>query len=74
MIPTLLLLGLILGPWWRVVVPAAAVGWPAFLIATNVDRGLGFAVSAGSLAVANVAIGVLLNRWLARLSRAAERT
>jgi hypothetical protein len=58
-IPTLLLVGLLFGRWWKIAVPVAVVGWPALLIATGVDSGFGFAVSAGLLAAANVAVGVL---------------
>lgn len=69
MIPTLLLVGLVLGRWWRVVIPLATVGWPVLLIVTGVDSGLDFGVAAGLLAVANVGIGVLLNQVVRRLVR-----
>ena len=67
MIPTLILLGLVFGHWWRVAIPAAAVSWVAILIATGVDDGVGFAFGAAALAVANVAVGVLIHQalWLA---------
>jgi hypothetical protein len=55
----LLLIGLVLGKWWRIVVPAAAVGWVVALVATGVGSGLAFALGAGLLAVANVIVGVL---------------
>src|SRR5215217_7570191 len=29
MIPTLLIVGLVLGRWWRVVIPAATIAWPS---------------------------------------------
>lgn len=34
MIPTLLLVGLVLGKWWRVVIPAGAIGWAVLPIVT----------------------------------------
>jgi hypothetical protein len=60
-IPTLLVVGLVFGRWWRIVVPIAVLGWPALLIATDVAHGLSFALVAGALAAANVLIGVLAN-------------
>ncbi len=62
MIPTLLLVGVVLGRWWRIVVPLAVVGWVVLLITTGVDSGLVFVVEAGLLAAANVIVGVLLNQ------------
>jgi hypothetical protein len=57
-IPTLLLVGFVLGRWWRVVIPAAAIGWAVLLIVTGVDSGLSFAVAAALLGAINVAVGV----------------
>ncbi len=62
MIPTLLIVGVVLGRWWRIVVPLAVVGWVVLLIATGVDSGLVFVVEAGLLAAANVIVGVLVNQ------------
>ena len=66
MIPTLILVGLALGRWWRVVIPLAAVGWPILLIVTGVDSGFDFVLAASALAIANVTVGVLVYRvlWL----------
>jgi hypothetical protein len=61
MIPTLLLVGVVLGRWWRVVVPLAMIGWVVLLIATDVGSGSRFVVEAGLLAAANVIVGTLLN-------------
>lgn len=60
MIPTLLLVGLVLGRWWRVVIPAAAIGWAVLLIVTGVDSGLSFAVAAALLGAINAAVGVVV--------------
>jgi len=71
-IPTLLLIGLALGRWWRVVIPLATIGWAIALIVTDTGSGLGFALGAGLLAAANLAVGVLVfqgGRSLFRLSR-----
>jgi hypothetical protein len=66
MIPTLILVGLVLGRWWRIVIPLVAVGWPALLIVTGVDSGFDFVLAAAALAIANVTVGVLVYRalWL----------
>ena len=66
MIPTLILVGLALGRWWRVVIPLAAVGWPILLIVTGVDSGFDFVLAASALAIANVTVGVLVYQvlWL----------
>jgi hypothetical protein len=68
-IPTVILLGLIFGHWWKATLVTAAVGWPLLLIATGVDSGLDFALGAAALAMANAAIGILPNRLLWLLAR-----
>ena len=67
MIPTLLLVGLVLGRWWRGVIPAAAIGWAVLLLATGVDSGLPFAAAAALLGAINAAVGVVVFQ-AARLS------
>ncbi|MCZ7429823.1 hypothetical protein O7607_29080 [Micromonospora sp. WMMA1949] len=62
MIPVLILFGLVLGRWWRSSLVAAALGWPALLVATGVtDVGAGL-LGAAVLAVANTGAGVLLHQ------------
>jgi hypothetical protein len=73
-IPTLLLVGLLLGPWWRVVIPVAAVGWAVLLITTGVDSGFGFALSAALVGAVNVGVGVLLYQALRFSLRAVRRS
>ncbi|MGZ4155486.1 MAG: hypothetical protein ACXVQ0_13505 [Actinomycetota bacterium] len=65
MIPTVILVGLVFGRWWKVVVPAAVIAWPVLLITSGIDSGLAFFVNAGALAAANVVVGVFLF-WLLR--------
>ncbi len=60
MIPTLLIVGLVLGKWWRVVLPTATVGWLVLLMATGTGSGLDFAAVAALFAVANLAVGALV--------------
>jgi hypothetical protein len=59
-IPTLLLVGLVLGRWWRVVIPAGAIGWAGLLMVHGVDSGLSFAAAAALLGAINVAVGVVV--------------
>jgi len=71
MIPTMILLGLVLGRWWLPALGTAAVGWPLLLLATVVigfDEGLVVAGSAG-LAVANAGVGVLTHQACLRAYR-----
>jgi len=59
-IPTLLLLGLVVGRWWKLVIPLGAVGWAVLLIVTGVDSGATFAVGAAAVAAVNLAVGALV--------------
>jgi hypothetical protein len=59
-IPTLLLLGLVLGYWWKLVIPIGAVAWVAVLTLTGVGSGVDFAIGAALFAAANLAVGVLV--------------
>jgi hypothetical protein len=65
-IPTLVLAGLVLGRWWRVVIPLGIIAWIGLLIATHVGSGVGFAISAGGVALVNLAVGVIVFQsiWL----------
>jgi hypothetical protein len=73
-IPTLILVGLIFGRWWRIVIPLAAVGWAVLLIVTGVDSGFVFALGAAAIAIPNVAFGVLVHQALWLLVRRATTT
>ncbi|MEU4790610.1 hypothetical protein ACFWRG_13605 [Micromonospora tulbaghiae] len=62
MIPVLILFGVLLGRWWRSSLVAAALAWPALLVATDVmGVGTGLLGAAG-LAVVNTGVGVLLHQ------------
>ena len=69
MIPTLILVGLVFGRWWRIVIPLAAIGWAVLLIVTGADSGFVFALGAAAIAMPNVALGVLVHRALWQLVR-----
>lgn len=67
MIPSLLLVGLVLGRWWWLPLLLAAAGWPALLLATGamtVGPGL---VGAAGLAVLNAAVGVAVHQAVRRV-------
>lgn len=69
MIPTLIVLGLLLGRWWWQTLLAAAVGWPLLLVMEGVitaDAGLAGALVFG---VGNAAAGVLMHQAVLRLVR-----
>lgn len=69
MIPVLIVLGLTLGRWGRTCIALAAVAWPALLVATDVIEIEPALPAASLLAVANVGVGVLVNRAVAGLWR-----
>jgi len=60
MIPTLILLGVVLGRWWRWTPPTAAVGWPLVLVASGVTTSPGELFAGAALAVANTGLGALV--------------
>lgn len=63
MIPTMILFGLVFGRWWRLSLVAAALGWPALLVAGGVmDVDVPLLAEAAGLAVANTAVGVLVHQ------------
>jgi len=68
MIPTMLLVGLVVGRWW--VIPLGALGWAVLLLATG-PLGAGEILAAGVLGAANTAIGVLVRRLGSRALRRA---
>ncbi len=61
MIPTLLVLGAVVGRWWAV--PAAALGW-VVLVAAAGDCGPDCWPPAAALASVNTAVGVALRKVL----------
>ena len=69
MIPTVLLVGVLFGRWWKITVPVAVLGWPSLLIASGIDSGFQFALAAALLAAANVVAGVLAHQAVTLLVR-----
>jgi hypothetical protein len=60
MIPTLLLVGLAFGKWWRISIPAATIGWALLLLATGVVSDLTHVAGAAWFGFINVTVGVLV--------------
>jgi hypothetical protein len=58
-IPTLLVVGLVLGRWWKVVIPVATVAWVILLIATDTGSGVALVAGAALFGAINTTIGVL---------------
>jgi hypothetical protein len=59
MIPTMIVVGLVLGRWWWLALAVAGVGWPAVLWSQGIIDS-GQVAGAALLAVANAAVGVLI--------------
>lgn len=74
MIPVLLVLGAVLGRWWRTTLVVAAVGWPAVLVTTAVMELEPALLGASALAVVNVGVGLLFHHAVAWAWRSLRRT
>ncbi len=72
MIPTMILVGLLLGRWWKSALVAGALSWPALLwidgVITTPERVAGAAV----LALLNTAVGVGVHQLVLGLTRLAR--
>ena len=60
MIPTLILLGLLVGRWWGLAMIVGTAGWPAVLLTGGVVRTGPGLLAATGLAAINTGVGVLL--------------
>lgn len=69
MIPTVILLGLIAGRWWRATLLVAAIAWPAWLVAGDAMELEVALLGAAAAAVLNAAAGVAVHQALLRLAR-----
>jgi hypothetical protein len=68
-IPTVLLVGLIFGRWWKITIPAAVLAWPALLIATGIGSGVRFAFDAALFAAGNIVAGVITYQAIRLIAR-----
>jgi hypothetical protein len=62
MIPTMILLGVIFGRWWRITLVGAALAWPLLRVVTDVVGINASLVGAAALAVVNAGVGVLVHQ------------
>lgn len=62
MIPTVILLGLVLGRWPAAAIVSALIGWPAVLAVSGAMHVEPALVGAAGLAVANVVLGILVHQ------------
>jgi hypothetical protein len=74
MIPTMILFGFVLGRWWKVTVPLAAVAWPLLLLADGIHLDRWEAIEAAFLGAANAAVGAAGFLAVAGLARMALRS
>lgn len=63
MIPTLIVVGLVLGRWW--IIPPVALLWSIVLALTGVLSGTQDLVAAALIGALNVAVGVLVHKGIA---------
>jgi hypothetical protein len=68
-IPTLIVLGLVIGRWWRLAMIVGTAGWPAVLLAGGVVRTGPELLAATGLAAINTGVGVLLHQCGLRVVR-----
>lgn len=72
MIPSMIVVGLLFGRWWRTTLITAAVLWPALVVWTAGPVTAGQVIAASFLGVANAAVGVLVHQavlWAIRRRR-----
>jgi hypothetical protein len=60
--PTLILVGLVFGRWWRLTLIAAIIGWPVLLLATGVMHIQLGLLGAAELAAVNTGVGVAIHQ------------
>lgn len=68
MIPTMILLGLVLGRWWWAALSAAVIGWPALLLVTDIIVPNQIPAAA-LLGLLNAALGVAIAQGALRIYR-----
>jgi hypothetical protein len=73
-VPTMLLVGLVFGRWWRVTIPVGTLAWVVLLIAISTGSGLPFVLGAAALGAANVFVGALVYQAIALLAHAIVQT
>ena len=72
-IPTLILVGLSLGRWWKTVLVASATAWPVLLWTHGLVNTAPEIAGAAALALANTAVGAIVHQLVLALVRRAGR-
>lgn len=72
MIPTMILVGLLLGRWWKSTLVAGVLSWPAWLWIDGVLTTPAQVAGAAVLAVLNTAVGVGVHQFVLGLTRLAR--
>jgi hypothetical protein len=68
-IPTLIVLGLVIGRWWRLAMIVGTAGWPVLLLAGGVVRTGPELLAATGLAAINTGVGVVSHQCAIRVVR-----
>jgi hypothetical protein len=69
MIPTVIVFGLVFGHWWKPTLVAAALLWPALLLATGVIGLDAQLLGAALFGLVNAGVGVAIHQGVARAVR-----
>lgn len=72
MIPVLLVIGLVLGRWWRTTLAVATILWPVVLVLSEVMDVTWELLGAAALAFVNTLIGIVVHQgvlWTVRQRR-----
>ena len=72
MIPTVILLGLLLGRWWKTALVVGTSAWTALLWTQGLVPTAPEVLGAAALALANTAVGVTIHRLVLALVRRAR--
>jgi hypothetical protein len=73
MIPTMIVLGLLLGRWWALALVAGGIVWPVVLLGTGVIEPGTPLLGAAVLGFLNAGVGALLHQGILRLVRRRRR-
>jgi hypothetical protein len=68
-IPTMILVGLLLGKWWKTALVAGATAWPVLLWTHGLIDTAPEIVGAAALALANTAVGALVHQLVLAVRR-----
>jgi hypothetical protein len=69
----MILLGVVLGRWWRLALVVSALAWSTLLVATDAMSFEPRLVGAAALAALNTGVGVLIHQGLLHAYRRARR-